>query len=346
MNWAVIMAGGSGERFWPLSRRARPKQLQAIVGRRTMLQEAVARLQPVVPKSRMVVVTNAVQAREVRRQVPGVREVLAEPVGRNTAPCVAWAAAWIAQRDAQAVMAVVPADSWVGDVPKYRQVVREALALAGQEPVLITVGIAPRSPHTGYGYIEVGQSVGGRFYRAARFVEKPDRRTAEQYVASGRYRWNAGMFVWSAAAIVAAYERYQPEMLAAIRRIGDARSLRRIYPTLTKISVDYAIMEKADNVVVADGDFPWDDVGDWAAVARHWPQDGSGNAVRGEAELVDARECVVMSQPGHVVGLVGVSGLVVVHTADATLVCRKEDTQRVRELVQRLAAERRRARYV
>lgn len=346
MNWVVIMAGGSGERFWPLSRRARPKQLQAIVSRRTMIQETVARLTPLVPKSRMVIVANAVQAREARRQVPGAGAVLVEPVGRNTAPCVAWAAMWIARRDPNAVIAVVPADSWIGDVPKYRQVVREALQRAAREPVLITVGIAPRSAHTGYGYIEVGEPMGGRFYRAARFVEKPDRATAEQYVASGRYRWNAGMFVWSARSILAAFERYQPTMLAAIRQIRDARSRKRIYPKLEKISVDYAIMEKADNVVVADGDFPWDDVGDWAAVARHWPCDDAGNATRGDVVVVDARNCVVMSQPGHVVGVLGVSGLVVVHTPDATLVCRKEDTQRVREVVQRLAAQRRFVRFV
>ncbi|MDW8343108.1 MAG: mannose-1-phosphate guanylyltransferase [Verrucomicrobiae bacterium] len=346
MNWAVIMAGGSGERFWPLSRRAQPKQLQAIVGRSTMIQETVARLRPLVPKSRMVVVTNTVQVREVRRQLPDIGSVLAEPVGRNTAPCVAWAATWISRRDANAVMAVVPADSWIGDVARYRRVVREALQLAAREPVLITVGIAPQSPHTGYGYIEVGAPLRGRFYRAARFVEKPDRATAEEYVASGRYRWNAGMFVWSAKTILAAFERHQPQMLAAIQRIRDGRSLRRIYPKLEKISVDYAIMEKADNVVVATGDFPWDDVGDWAAVARHWPRDDAGNATRGEVVTVEAQDCVLMSQPGHVVAALGVSGLVVVHTKDATLVCRKEDSQRVREVVQRLASDRRKIRYV
>lgn len=337
MNWAVIMAGGSGERFWPLSRRATPKQLLAITGPRTMIQEAAARLRPAIPASRVMVVTNAVQAPAVRRQLPGVRQIVAEPVGRNTAPCVALAATLIARQDPEAVLAVVPADSWIGDVARYRRVVREALALAARRDVLITIGISPTSPHTGYGYVQVGERIAGRFSQAVRFVEKPDLATAKKYLASGKYRWNAGMFVWSARAILAAYRRHQPAMLAEIEKITDQRSLRRIYPRLEKISVDYAIMEKADNVVVANGDFPWDDVGDWAALTRHLPRDADGNAVRGPFLGVGATGCVVFNHERHLVGAIGVTGLVIVHTADATLVCRKEDSQRVRELVAKLA---------
>jgi mannose-1-phosphate guanylyltransferase len=336
MNWGVVMAGGAGERFWPLSRRQRPKQLLAITGARTMIQEAVQRLAPVIPRQRVMVVTHAVQAPAVRRQLPGLKHLLAEPVGRNTAPCVALAAVRIAREDPEAVMVVVPSDSWIGDVAAYRRVVRECLALAARRDVLIAIGIKPTTPHTGYGYVQAGEKLAGRFARAVRFVEKPDRATAERYLASGQFRWNAGMFVWSARAILAAYRRYQPAMLAAIEQITDDRSLRRIYPRLEKISVDYAIMEKADNVVVANGDFLWDDVGDWAALARHLPRDAAGNAVRGGFLGVDAANCVVLSQHKHLVGAIGVTGLVIVHTPDATLVCRREDSQRVRELVARL----------
>ncbi len=336
MNWAVIMAGGSGERFWPLSRRKTPKQLLAITGARTMIQEAVRRIEPVVPRRRMLVVTNVVQAPAVRLQLPGLKHLVAEPVGRNTAPCVALAAVQLGRKDPQAVMVVVPADSWIGDVAAYRRVVRECLALAARREVLITIGIKPTTPHTGYGYVQVGEKLTGRFAKAARFVEKPNRATAQRYLASGQYRWNAGMFVWSARAILAAYRRYQPAMLAAIERISDDRSLRRIYPRLENISVDYAIMEKADNVVVAQGDFPWDDVGDWAALARHLPAEAAGNAVRGSFLGVDANDCVVVSRPDHLVAALGVSGLIIVHTPDATLVCRREDSQRVRELVGKL----------
>ncbi len=333
MNWAVIMAGGSGERFWPLSRRKTPKQLLAITAKRTMIQEAVDRLQ--IQPARVMVVTNAVQAPAVRRQLPAVKNIVAEPMGRNTAPCVALAAVMIARKDPDAVMVVVPADSWIGDVAKYRTVVRESLALAAKRDVLITIGISPTAPHTGYGYVQVGKKITGRFSEAVRFVEKPDLPTAKRYLASGQYRWNAGMFVWSARAILAAYRRHQPALLAEIEKIRDTRSLKRIYPTLEKISVDYAIMEKADNVVAANGDFPWDDVGDWAALARHFPS-VDGNAVRGDFLGVNATDCVVYNSGGHLVGAVGVTGLVIVHTKDATLVSRKEDSQRVRDLVKLL----------
>ena len=327
MNWVVIMAGGVGERFWPLSRRRQPKQLQAIVTRRTMIQEAVARLRPLVPLTRVVVVTNREQAPAVRRQLPGVKHILAEPVGRNTAPCIAWAAQYIERRDPQAVMAVVPSDSHIANVAGYRRVVRAALILAGKEKVLITVGIQPTRPATGYGYIEVGDRLAAGFWKGKRFVEKPDAATAKKFVATGRYRWNAGMFVWSAAAIREAFQRHAPGIWTGVR--GN-------YATVEKISVDYALMERAGNVVVAGGDFDWDDVGDWTALARHTAADGAGNAVRGAFVGVDATDNIIVAGKGHLVGAVGVSGLVIVHTPDATLVCRQADAQRVRELVKQL----------
>ncbi len=327
MNWAVIMAGGVGERFWPMSRRKCPKQFLPIVGRRTMIQQTVGRLAGVVPASRRVVVTHVEQARLARRQLPRVGHILAEPVGRNTAPCIAWATAFITKQDPDAVMVVVPADSYIPDTQKYRRVVREALALAAREQVLITIGIEPTSPHTGYGYIELGERLNERFWRARRFVEKPDRATAEQFLASGRYRWNAGMFVWSARTIAEAFQKYRPDLWM------EERALRRAYPKLEKISIDYAIMEKADNVVVANGDFAWDDVGDWAAVGRH---EHTGP----DFVSVDSAGCIVAGERGHTVAAVGVNDLVIVHTRDATLVCRKDDAQRVRELVKKMSGER------
>jgi mannose-1-phosphate guanylyltransferase len=332
MNWAVIMAGGVGERFWPLSRRKQPKQLQAIVTRRTMIQEAVARLRSLVPASRIVVVTNREQAPAVRRQLPGVKHILAEPAGRNTAPCIAWAAQYIERRDPQAVMAVVPSDSHIADVARYRQVVRSAFTLAGKENVLITVGIQPTRPATGYGYIQVGQSIGRGFWRGKRFVEKPDLATAKRFVATGQYRWNAGMFVWSAAAIREAFQRHAP---------GVWNAVQDNFAKAEKISVDYAIMEKAANVVVAGGDFDWDDVGDWTALARHTAKDVDGNFVRGPFVGVNATGNIILTGNDHLVGAVGVSGLVIVHTPVATLVCRQEDAQRVRELVRQLGVGKR-----
>ena len=370
MNWLIVMAGGYGERFWPMSRRQHPKQLLPIVGRLSMIQQTVGRLRPLFDWSRIVVVTNREQAALVRRQLPRLRHILAEPVGRNTAPCVALAAAYVGKRDPAAVMSVVPADAWVGDAARYRRIVRDAMRLAGAEPVLVTIGIRPTSPHTGYGYIQLGEKfeirntkpsprdAEGRgrqyeteFWKAGRFVEKPDRATAERFLASGAYRWNAGMFVWSLSAVMAAFRRHQPDLLARCERIVQSRSLgkalAREYPRLEKISVDYAIMEKAGNVVVANGDFAWDDVGDWIALQRHLARDVGGNAARGAWVGLDAEGCVVSSaDPSHLVAAVGVRDLVIVHTADATLVCKKSDTQKVRDLVRKLAAEKKYRKYL
>jgi mannose-1-phosphate guanylyltransferase len=326
MNWAVIMAGGVGERFWPMSRRKRPKQLLSIVGNGTMLEQTAARLRPLFGTERMVVVTQREQAAAVRKQLPWLKHLLAEPVGRNTAASIAWASAYIAKRDPDAVMAVVPADSYIEDVAGYRAVLRRALRFARAHEVLVTVGIKPSSPHTGYGYIELGERLAPQIWKARRFVEKPDRATAEKFLASGRYRWNAGMFVWSARAIAAALQKYRPELCR------DEAALKRSYPKLEKISIDYAVMEKADNVVVVNGDFDWDDVGDWAALDRHRRAGGP------DFVSIDCSGCVVAGERGHTVAAVGVRDLVIVHTPDATLVCPKTEAQRVRELVRKLAA--------
>ncbi len=273
----------------------------------------------------------------MRRQLPGVKHILSEPAGRNTAPCVAWAAQYIEARDPQAVMVVVPSDSHIADVKQYRRVVASALALAGKEPVLITVGIKPDRPATGYGYIEMGKPLAAGFWKAKRFVEKPDLATARRFVASGRYRWNAGMFVWSAPAVRAAFEQHAPAVW---------RGVKDDYAKVEKISVDYAIMEKAGNVVVANGSFDWDDVGDWPAVARHYRADESGNVGRGNIVHVETRDCVVVTDDNHLVAVVGLKDAVVVHTKDATLVCAKDQAQKVRDVARRLAGRKNWQRYL
>jgi mannose-1-phosphate guanylyltransferase len=307
-----------------------------------MIQDAAERLRPLVPPSRVMVVTNAVQAPQVRKQLPRVKHVIAEPMGRNTAPCIALATAMIARLDPNAAIAVVPADSWIGDVEKYRRAVAESLALAAQQDVLITIGIQPTSPHTGYGYVQVGEPLEGRFFKAKRFVEKPDLAHAKEFLATGEYRWNAGMFVWSARAVWRAFEKFQPAMAEGCARLAATKlkNFAREYERLEKISVDYAIMEKADNVVVATGDFPWDDVGDWPAIEHHNPKDAAGNVVRAEFVSLGASNCVVVgSDKEHVITAVGVRDLVIVHTPDATLICHKNEAQKVRELVKKLAAD-------
>lgn len=356
MNWAVIMAGGYGERFWPRSRRKQPKQLLPIVGDKTMIQQTVERVRPLVSDARIVVVTNQEQAPLVRQQLPRVKHIIAEPMGRNTAPCIGVAAAIIGKQDPDAVMAVLPADSCIHDVEGYRRVVGDALKLAAAQNVLLTIGIQPTSPHTGFGYIQVGEELptasATKFWKARRFVEKPDLQKAEEFLASGDYRWNAGMFVWSFRAVAEAFHKHQSTLWDACVRIqasttkSFARVLAREYAKMEKISVDYAIMEKADNVVVANGDFDWDDVGDWPAIGRHYEKDASGNVARGEFVGLDASDCIVVGDKKHMVAVIGVRDLVIVHTADATLVCHKNEAQRVREVVKQLAAEKKYKHYL
>ena len=350
MNWAIVMAGGYGERFWPRSRRKQPKQLLPIVGDKTMIQQTVDRVRPLVGDARIVVVTNQEQAALVRKQLPRVKHVIAEPLGRNTAPCIGVAAAVIGKQDPDAVMAVLAADSYIRDTDSYRRVVGDALKLAAAQKVLVTIGIKPTGPHTGYGYIQIGEELSTKwatkFWKARRFVEKPDRKTAEGFLVSGDYRWNAGMFVWSFRAVADAYRQHQPSLWEACLRIQKAvgtksfaRALGREYPKMEKIAVDYAIMEKAGNVVVANGDFDWDDVGDWPAIGRHYEKDASGNVARGEFVSLDSADCIVLSDKKHLVAMVGVRDLVIVHTDDATLICHKDQAQKVRDVVKKLAAE-------
>ncbi|HXI83271.1 MAG TPA: mannose-1-phosphate guanylyltransferase [Verrucomicrobiae bacterium] len=350
MNWAVVMAGGYGERFWPRSRRRQPKQLLPIVGDKTMIQQTVERIRPLVSDARIVVVTNREQAALVLKQLPRVKHIIAEPMGRNTAPCIGVAAAVIGKQDPDAVMAVLPADSYIKDTETYRRVVGDALKLAAAQDVLVTIGIKPTGPQTGYGYVQVGEELSNKsatkFWKARRFVEKPDRKTAEEFLSSGDYRWNAGMFVWSFRAVADAYRQFQPVLWDACGRIQKtagtktfARALEREYPKMEKIAVDYAIMEKAQNVVVANGDFDWDDVGDWPAIGRHHEKDADGNVACGEFVEIDSTNCIVLSDKKHLVATVGVRDLVIVHTDDATLICHKDQAQKVRDVVKKLAAD-------
>jgi mannose-1-phosphate guanylyltransferase len=359
-NWAVIMAGGRGERFWPMSRAKLPKHLLPIVGKKTMIQETVARLRPLFDNKHIMVITTQQQLPVMRRQLPKLGKIAAEPMGRDTAPCVALAAAMVGALEPDGVMAMLPADHVIRDGEKYLRVLNDALELARREKVLVTIGIQPTQPHTGFGYIHVGDELktpdlNTKFWRARRFVEKPDRSTAEQYLASGEYRWNAGMFVWSVAALRDAIQKFQPEIAKRCAKISDAvgkksftRVLKREYAAMPRISIDYALMEKADNVVVANGDFDWDDLGDWAAVARHFAKDEHGNVAQGAKFVgLDAKNCIVVSKnPKKIIAAVGVDDVVVVETPDATLICRRDQSQKVRELVKKLSQERKLKKYL
>lgn len=359
-RYAVIMAGGRGERFWPLSREKTPKQLLKVLGGQSFLQQAVARVLPCVTPERIFVITNEAHADEVRAQLPllPAEHVVAEPIGRDTCAAVALGAALVGARSSSASMAVLPADHLIPDGAAFARVLHDAFAVAEATGALGTIGIAPTEPATGYGYIRLGEPLAPPtgtpetvFHRVERFVEKPPYDKAVEYVESGRYRWNAGMFVWTFAAVAEGLRAHRPDMHAACLRWADAARdpgalaalLAADYPALEKISIDYALMERAGNVVVADAGFAWDDLGSWTALARHLGADAQGNRAVADLVQVDSAGNLVYDARSQrtPIALVGLRDVIVVHTDDAVLVASMRDAQKVKELVRRLADDER-----
>jgi mannose-1-phosphate guanylyltransferase len=358
---AVIMAGGSGTRLWPLSRAERPKQLLDVIAddggtAHSLLAEAFTRLEAVLPADRIWVCTAARYADQVRAALPRLRadRLVLEPVARDTANAVGLAAALVADVDPDAELAVVSADHVIRPVERFADALRTAYDVLAVRPrALVTLGVTPTSPATGFGYVRKGAAteVAGAS-EAAAFREKPDRATAEGYLASGEYLWNSGMFVWRAQTVLDALADHLPGSAAGLAAIVAAPAgrerdavLAEVFPTLQKISVDYAVLEPAaaepGRVVVVDLDVDWLDVGSWPALSQTLDQDAAGNAVRGLTVLLDSTGNVVLSDdPEHLVALVGVRDSVVVHTADVTMVCPAADAERVKELLARVVAER------
>ena len=358
-RFVIIMAGGRGERFWPVSRQKTPKQLITLLGRKSFLQEAVDRVLPLVPLKNIVVITNEVQAPQVAKQLPKLprQNVVGEPVGRDTCAAVTLGAALVGARSTTAVMAVLPADHVIPEGKKFQQVLEDCFDLAGRGQAIVTIGIKPSEPATGYGYIQVGEPLpppqGAKpykttFYRAERFVEKPDLNKALEYVNSGQYRWNAGMFIWGFVTITEGLQKHQPEMYEACQRwfkVANhpsklAKVLAREYPGINKISIDYALMEHAHNVVVADGDFAWDDLGSWNALARHIRPDAEGNCAVADFVHVDAARNIIFDARNKnrtPIAVVGLRDSILVQTDDAVLLAHKGQSQRIKDLVKKLA---------
>ena len=351
-RFIVIIAGGKGERFWPQSRAVRPKHLLPVVGAKPLLTQTIERVKPLAPAKNIFVITSAVQEKAVRAVCKGIpaANIIAEPVGRDTAAAVGLAAALVAARDPEGVFAVLPADHVIHDGKAYAGDLKAAFAAAEAAPVMVTIGIKPTEPATGFGYIQCGEqwkSFGGRAVsRVKRFVEKPKQEVAEGYLASGDYLWNAGMFVWRVAVVETALAQHAPALDAGLKtiRTGLAKKrplaavLKKVYPSLEKISVDYALLEKATNVVVLPSSFDWDDVGAWPAVSKHFTPDAAGNVARGLAIIEQGGGNLVFSEGGHLVTVLGVDDLIVVHTADATLVCPKSKAQDIKALLKRVEA--------
>jgi len=340
-----IMAGGSGERFWPLSRKTTPKHLLKLFSDRTLLEEAARRLEGLAPADRTFVLTNVAQQESTRRALPFLppEQIVAEPAKRDTAPAAALAIALAYRHDPGAVVALLPADHVIGEPETFRRNLRDCARAAAVTNAIVTLAIGPTWPCTAFGYLELAEEMppgveGTPLRLVRRFVEKPDEATAKAYVTSGHYAWNAGMFIWRADVFLAEAERSQPELASFIRDFppGDfGPYLADRFPSLPKISVDYAIMEKARKVISARAEFPWDDVGSWTAVRGHIPADAAGNCIRGTAFTLDAKNNIVFST-GRPIALCGVKDLVVVDAGDALLVCHRDHDQDVKKLLSTL----------
>jgi mannose-1-phosphate guanylyltransferase len=360
-TYAVIMAGGHSTRFWPLGRRRVPKQFLSIAGRRSLIQETVRRLLPLVSWRRILVVAGAEHAAGVRRQLPRLppEHVLVEPFSRNTAACIALAAEWISARAGDALMLVVPADHLVPDGSALRRALRAAGSLAVRRECLVLLGVRPTRPETGYGYIELGRQLTGagrNAYSVRRFREKPPVAAARRYVAGGKHLWNSGMFAWKASTFRAALARCLPGILHGLegtweKPSASRRRLLSAYRALPSISVDTGVLQVLSRrhkveppIAVLAVTFDWFDVGSWEAMADLWGCDGAGNAARAKLLSIDSEDCIVYA-PGHLVALLGVRSLIVAESGGALLVCGRERAQDVRE-VTRALSRRRWLRYV
>lgn len=352
---SVILAGGRGTRFWPLSRKRRAKQLLALDGKRTMVQQTIARLLPLAPASRFWVITNQESRREIIRQLPRLpkRQILAEPVGRNTAPAIGLAAFLLLQRDHAAIIGMFPSDNVIADQARFRQSLGRGIEIAAAGENIVVLGIRPTRAETGYGYIEAGALLPGGARRVRRFTEKPDGERAAAFLAAGNYFWNSGMFLWSARTLTNALREHLPESARVLEEIAAAfgtrkfaATFRKLYPKCENISVDYALLEPrsakgetASNIFCLPADFGWNDLGSWRALhehqlAKHHPPEG--NVISGSgAFTLDAVENYICA-PGKFVAAVGVKNLVIVETEDALLVTTRERAQDVAKVVKYL----------
>lgn len=355
--YAVIMAGGVGSRFWPRSRRESPKQFLDVLGPDSLIQNTFARLQPLLTPEHVFVVTHADYAEQTHEHLPAVPEenILGEPIARNTAPCIAFAAARLLAVDPDAVMVVLPADHLIGNVARFQQVLGAAVAEAASSDALVTIGIEPTHPATGYGYVQYDSSSRDdrmdtpHAFPVKTFAEKPDLATAERFLDSGDFLWNSGMFIWRADSILKAMNEHLPDVHSAFAPLQNAfenttsadEAVREAYNRSPKISIDYGVMEPAaaaDNVLVVPGAFGWSDVGDWHAVYDLVEKDAAGNGAEGNVVLHNTSRSYARASEGRLLALVGMHNTIVVDTGDAVLVCSLDSTQQVKTIVDYLGS--------
>lgn len=343
---ALIMAGGRGERFWPRSRRQQPKQFLSLTGDgKTMIQQAVERILPIVALEDIYIVTNRDYKELVTEQIPGlpVENILCEPMGKNTAPCIGLGAVHILSKEEDAVMVVLPSDHLIKYNRMFLDVLKTAGQIAKEAENLVTIGITPDYPETGYGYIKFNsQNSIDSAYAVDRFVEKPNLETAKEYIASEEYLWNSGMFVWKASTIMKNLENYLPELFQGLIQIKNAigtsdypEVLEKEYSNFLSESIDYGIMEQAQHIYIVPGTFGWDDVGSWLAVERIRKSNEYGNVVSGNSITIDTKDCIIECSE-KLIATVGLEGLIIVDSEDATLICNKKNSNDIKKVLDNL----------
>ncbi|KUG02833.1 mannose-1-phosphate guanylyltransferase (gdp) [hydrocarbon metagenome] len=346
--YAVIMAGGKGERFWPLSRCDKPKQFLSLLGQRTMLQMTADRLQGLLPPANIYVVTDLIYQELVREQLPELPpgNIILEHCGRDTAAAVGLAAAYIQRQDPEGMILVLPADHFIADTEEFHRLLHVAVRSACSGKYVVTIGIRPTRPETGYGYIQQGEAAEDQefsnVYKTIAFHEKPDLKTAVEYIQHGNYLWNSGMFVWRVDLLLQLIAEYLPDLnrgLAVISEVigteREAEVIREVYEKLPRISIDYGIMEKCQQVLVIPAAFGWDDIGSWTALGRYRESDHRGNILQGRGVFLDTHDCMVYA-PQRIVATLGVEGLIIVDNQDSLLVCSKDRAQEIKKVVEAL----------
>ena len=350
--YALILAGGSGERFWPLSRRARPKQLLRLVSTETLLEETLRRLEGFVPHKRILILTNAEQESAVRKLLGNFpkENIVAEPAKRDTAAAVALGTGWVAARDHAAIMLVLPADHVIANRTAFQETLALAVDAAEETSELVTIGIKPTWACPGFGYIEQGKPIRLRkradndaIHRVLRFREKPNLDLAESFLRKGNFRWNAGMFVWSVPTVLREFNRHAPELADFISQVrapqNFEKALHEHFSKLPRISFDYAIMEKADRVLVVEASFDWDDIGSWRAVANYFEKDKEGNAANCALTALNSSNNIIFEEDGTTIALLGIHDLIVVRTQDALLICHRHEAERIKDLISKIPPE-------
>lgn len=348
MEYALVMSGGAGTRFWPKSRHNMPKQFLKTIGDRTMIQNTADRIEKCLPRENICVVTNRDYVRTIRKQLPWVRSenIFVEPYNRETATCIGFAAVKLLKRDPEAVMVVLPSDHIILNTSEFRRTISEAIEIAKSEDVLVTMGIVPSKPETAYGYIEIGKPMDCDLeipaFRVKRFTEKPNKTIAQIFIDKGTFLWNSGMFVWKASVLMENISAYLPELYAGLTEMSEAmgtsseeETIKREYKRIDGISIDFGIMERSRSVVVMKTGLDWDDVGNWNAFDKYYMKDDCNNIINGLCSGIDTRNCMVFGD-SRLIATIGVNNLLIVDTGDVILICDRERDQDIKEMVRQL----------